>query len=480
MASMVGISVGNFRQNSALFKKFKRSEDGVVAVLVAVLMVLLIVFAGMAIDFGMGFNTRRAVNQALDAAVLAAANKLSTTELTTTQVNNLIGQYFEQNLKNSIGHDVDHTKPVVLYDTKGDTVSATATATIKTKFLPILKLISSEAGNLEEFTVASSSTARFPKTKVEVAVVVDVTGSMSGSVQSLRKASMNLLDTLLPADNAKLKNRVRISYVPYSEGVKLSKTLAEKATFEKNAYGCVHARVGDLKYSGKNHDYEDEDDDERVDYIGTNKNRCAKAQMVPLTSDRTKIESSIKALSARGGTAGQIGIAWGWYTLSPEWRDFWTAAPEEYGKNGVRKYAVLMTDGEFNRYYSADYTEAEKQLVKILEDKGDVQNTQDPMAGGKLDEADHKLIASKVKWRFRIDGELDGVPFKTASKLCANMKEEGIIIYTVFYGSRNNGKEIMEECASSESTFYYAISQSDLIRAFSSIANDIKKIYLSE
>lgn len=481
-ASMVGITMGYFKQFSDLFKKFNRSEDGVVAVLVAFLMVLLIVFAGMAIDFGLGFNTRRAVNQALDAAVLAVANKLSTTELSSNTVDSLIDQYFEENLKNSVGGDVVHTKPVVTYDPKGDTVAATATATVKTSFLPVLKLLNSESGDFGELTVTSSSTARFPKTKVEVAVVVDVTGSMSGSIGSLKTASKDMLNTLLPDDNTRLQSRVRISYVPYNVGVKLDKTLARKATFEKSQYGCVHARVRDLAYSGENHDYEDEDDDERVDYIGTNYSWCPNAQMVPLTNDRTKIESSINALRASSATAGQIGIAWGWYTLSPEWRGFWPteSKPDFYDNNGVRKYAVLMTDGSFNAYYAADYSKADAEHKKLIKNKSDVQNSQDPMDSGKLDADDHKKIASKVKWEYDYSSSLSGVPFKTASNLCKNMKKEDIVIYTVFFGSDYKGKKIMEECASNSETFYHATNQSALIQAFSSIANDIKSIYLSQ
>ncbi|KZL26298.1 MULTISPECIES: pilus assembly protein TadG-related protein [unclassified Pseudovibrio] len=472
--------MGYFRQFSTLFKKFNRSEDGMVAVLVAVLMVLMIVFAGMAIDFGMGFNTRRAVNQALDAAVLAAANRLSTTQMETEQVNTLVELYFKENIKNSLGSDAVYTNPVVSYDPNGDTISATATATVKNSFLPVLNLLNTDGDEFAELTVQSSSTARYPKTKVEVTVVVDVTGSMSGSISSLKKASRDMLNTLLPENDQKLQSRVRISYVPYNVGVKLNWQLAEKATFKRNQYGCVHARVGEENISGKAHDYEGEG--ERVDYVGTQYSRCPSAEMVPLTSERSKIESSISALKASSATAGQIGIAWGWYTLSPEWRDFWPtdSKPDEYGKNGVRKYAVLMTDGSFNAYYEGDFKEAEKlrkQKLKSNIDKGAQDN---PSEGGKLTRKDHEEIARKVKWEYTGDSSLNGVPFKTASNLCESMKEQEIVIYTVFFGSSYKGKKIMQQCASSDDTFYHATSQSELIKAFSSIANDIKEIYLSQ
>ncbi|WP_158309173.1 pilus assembly protein TadG-related protein [Pseudovibrio sp. FO-BEG1] len=181
--------MGYFKQFSDLFKKFNRSEDGMVAVLVAVLMVLMIVFAGMAIDFGMGFNTRRAVNQALDAAVLAVANKLSTTDMSKAEVQAMIEEYFEANIKDSIGEDVEVTKPIVKYEIGGDTISASASAKLSNSFSPMIGLLTGGSSDeTSDLAVGSSSTARFPRSNVEVSVIVDVTGSMRSHIGALKKS----------------------------------------------------------------------------------------------------------------------------------------------------------------------------------------------------------------------------------------------------------------------------------------------------
>jgi Flp pilus assembly protein TadG len=86
-------------------------------------------------------------------------------------------------------------------------------------------------------------------------------------------------------------------------------------------------------------------------------------QLLPLTSDRTKLISKIDGLTAYGGTAGALGTAMSWYTLSPNWATIWDAssAPGSYfdltatqsnGAPKLRKVAVLMTDGGYDTYRS--------------------------------------------------------------------------------------------------------------------------------
>ena len=64
----------------------------------------------------------------------------------------------------------------------------------------------------------------------------------------------------------------------------------------------------------------------------------------------------VDGFDGRGSTAGQIGIAWGWYTLSPNWVRFGRRAqarPSSLRRRANRseEIAVLMTDGDFNTNY---------------------------------------------------------------------------------------------------------------------------------
>ena len=48
--------------------------------------------------------------------------------------------------------------------------------------------------------------------------------------------------------------------------------------------------------------------------------------VIPLTSDQTTVLDAIKNLQAGGGTAGHLGTAWAWYTISPNWASLWPVA----------------------------------------------------------------------------------------------------------------------------------------------------------
>ncbi|QUS55803.1 pilus assembly protein TadG-related protein [Pseudovibrio brasiliensis] len=479
--------MGYFKQFSDLFKKFNRSEDGVVTVFVAILMVLLIVFAGMAIDYGIGFNTRRAVNQALDAAVLAAANKLAITDMKENDVQVMVEEYFEANLRDSVGNDVIVQKPVINYEIGGDTISASATAELRNTFFPIIDLLTGdETGGVKTLAVGSSSTARFPRSNVEVSVIVDVTGSMSSHIGALKRASNRLLDALLPEGTDEDASRIRVSFVPYSNGVKLDTFLAEKATFDVSYYGCVHERITNQATTEVPHDFED--DEGNTDYIGSGYSYCPRnAKIVPLTADRNKIKYSIDRLSAGGGTAGQIGIAWGWYTISPRWKFFWptNSEPLSYDTPNIRKYAVFMTDGDFNVHYRDNYNYDRVERAreeKIAEKKRNGTWTEGPNPDGsnKFTRDEHEFFANKIDWRYSSSYGEYGTSSVRAKEICKNMKEKNITVYSVHFGSSYAAKRVMESCATSSSTFYKADNESELIQAFEKIANDIKNIYLSQ
>ena len=56
-------------------------------------------------------------------------------------------------------------------------------------------------------------------------------------------------------------------------------------------------------------------------------------------------------------TAGGIAAQWGYYMLSPEWRDAIKAAgmgggPADHDPKKVAKVAILMTDGQFNTAFA--------------------------------------------------------------------------------------------------------------------------------
>lgn len=214
---------------------------------------------------------------------------------------------------------------------------------------------------------------------------------------------------------------------------------------------CVTERLGANAYT---------DAAPSVAYIGINYpssgagNNCLSDPILPLTSDKTLLHSRIDALAAVGSTAGQIGTAWGWYMLSPNFSYLWPAdsQPAAYGTEELLKVAIIMTDGEYNTAYRSGV---------IAQDSG-------TGSGSNADKINQNAT--------------NGNPYTQAQQLCANMKAAGIIVYTVGFAisGSTNVVNLMNQCATSPSHVYFPDSGVDLQHAFRAIAMSISRLRLSK
>ena len=87
---------------------------------------------------------------------------------------------------------------------------------------------------------------------------------------------------------------------------------------------------------------------------------------VPLTKDADDLRDFVNGMTAGGGTAGHLGIAWGWYLLSPKWKDIWPtdSEPFDYEEPDTTKALIIMTDGAFNSTHPLD----EKSSTELAAD----------------------------------------------------------------------------------------------------------------
>ncbi len=174
---------------------------------------------------------------------------------------------------------------------------------------------------------------------------------------------------------------------------------------------------------------------------------ASSAELVPLTSNKTTLLNKISGLSANNGTAGHIGTAWAWYTLSPNWASLWpTSAAAAYGTAKLKKIAVLMTDGEYNTQYTSKGV-----------DDGSYSLTYCPNAA-------------------------NGCSSAQAVALCTAMKDEGIEIYTVGFqlGGSQIATDTLSNCATDANHFYNSSTGDALKAAFRDIALKISTLYLSQ
>ncbi|MND96963.1 hypothetical protein D3C80_892700 [compost metagenome] len=167
---------------------------------------------------------------------------------------------------------------------------------------------------------------------------------------------------------------------------------------------------------------------------------CPAAVIQPLTSNRKTLTDLIDGLVAKGGTAGQIGLAWGWYAVSESFNSLWPtyfAGPKNAAE--TIKSVILMTDGEFNVNYCS---------------------------GVNTDDIDCSAT--------------NGNPFAQATELCTNMKADGIIVYTVgFQIDDANAASILKSCASGPDRAYLPQTGDDLSKNFAEIGQDITRLRIS-
>ncbi|USQ95726.1 ubiquitin-activating E1 FCCH domain-containing protein [Caulobacter sp. RL271] len=240
---------------------------------------------------------------------------------------------------------------------------------------------------------------------------------------------------------------------------KLAYTSASNTSEVRGRSSCVSERTGADAYT---------DAAPSTAFVGTNypsylsadtnsPNPCPGATITPLSSDRTTLKNQITALSEGGSTAGQIGLAWGWYMVAPNFGYLWpnpAQRPAAYRSKDLLKFVILMTDGAFNTPYC-------KGVIAL--DAG----------SGSGNSSDHINCAAT-----------NGAPFVQSRALCKAIKDpaNGVIVYTVGFdvGSDATAKSFLTDCASDSSKAFFPANGSELKTAFKAIAQEISELRIAK
>ncbi|QDG75258.1 TadE/TadG family type IV pilus assembly protein [Labrenzia sp. PHM005] len=465
----------------AYYKKLLRNERGAILPIFGVLVLMMVVIGGAAIDVSRAVNAREKLSYAIDAAALSVATDLSTSVMTDDEITQAIEDSFRANLANAEFLDKAIENLSFVLDSDEGTINISSSANLSNYFLDIGGFGLSSFGP-DTFTFGTNAQVSYSRFDVELALVVDVTGSMAWSIGStstaritaLRAAGEELVNILLPTGGTPSGSKVRISLVPYSQGVNLASyankvkggdhySVSGNCVTERQDYASNTVMLTDTAY---NYDTANPPALESF-YGGASTNCSSSSQFIPLSSNRTTLINAIRALNTNGGTAGQTGIVWGWNSISPNYANLWPSdsAPEAYTNDDVLKFAIIMTDGDNNRYY--EYVDTERRRVRVCNRYYCWREWQDVAVND---------------WRERGESESYSNTSSTRSRdLCAAMKTAGIEIFGVYFGTDNSsaGARNMSACAST-GNYYQATSSEGLIQAFSNIAKKIQQIYLSQ
>lgn len=433
-----------------------RREDGAVAIQFAMLIVPMSVMVFGAIDVSRASGEKTRLQDALDSATLAAARSTATTDAGLQAVGEKV-----------LAANLSSTKAVLtsssfrLDDSK---VIATARASMATAVAGLWMNGDMTLGAASEVTRASNN--------IEVALALDVTGSMAGTkITDLKTAAKDLIGLVVQDQQSPYYTKLALA--PYSAAVNVGSYAASVrgaitsgtcttpgcSSYKfTNASGtsktfavstCATERTGSNAYT---------DAAPSSTFLGRNYpstgNTCLSSTIMPLSTDRAALKTRIDGLSAAGSTAGHLGLAWGWYLVSPNFGSLWTteSRPAAYGTDKLIKVVVLMTDGAFNTTYCRGV---------ISQDSG----------SGSGSSGDHINCNAP-----------NGGAFSQAQALCNNMKAQGVIIYTVGFdvASDQNAQDIVRECATDAQHVYLPATGAALKDAFRAIGQDISRLRISK
>ena len=175
-------------------RAFIRDTRGNVAMLFSLMLVPIVVMGGGAVDFNQAMNARARLAESLDAAALAVG---SSPRLLPQDAVSLAQAIVAANYP---AYEIGNLGPVnVEIDDTNNIVILSGTSRVQTAFLGLI--------GIDHLTVNWETEVRRARTALELVMVLDNTGSMSGSkISALREAALMLTDIL--HDNADIKGEL--------------------------------------------------------------------------------------------------------------------------------------------------------------------------------------------------------------------------------------------------------------------------------
>jgi Flp pilus assembly protein TadG len=221
---------------ASIIAKFIRRSDGNVAPMFAIAAIPLIVAMGAVVDYTNAYDQKTSVQDAMDAAALAAGKKIGL--LTQTQLVSDVNAYYHSNVDNEIPN-----APILQVGVDASTITLTTDLAVPTYFLGLI--------NLHSINFHITSQATLALGTLEIAMVLDNSGSFTtnNNIVTERTAATNLATTLwgLAATSTK-PNPVQIALVPFAGEVNVGPTFQTDGTatwLDKTGIGTYNADIMD-------------------------------------------------------------------------------------------------------------------------------------------------------------------------------------------------------------------------------------------
>lgn len=356
-----------------LLKQFFADISGVASLKVVVWAPLCIMLGGFGLDSATGYLWHQRLQIAADTAALAAATKLPSADAARTTAKS----YAERNALGVtmtdddviIGHWDDTTRTFTPDATPYNAVrvivqrSTDRGTPVDTMFLSVLGV------STWDVSAQATATGGGAALTTEIALVMDTSQSLrsGGSWTQAKQALIDAIDGL--DQDGEAQAQTYVSLIPFSDRVNLGTSFDHwvgDASAANNISGgadvCVRPR--EEASAGFQHALTDTPPTtlsftastthaEPV-YANSAQGLNCGSKIVAPTTNTTRIETAINGLSSGGAGRYDVGLAWGWRAVSPNWTGQWGIANYPSAQGEARKIVVFVADGQtdINRAYA--------------------------------------------------------------------------------------------------------------------------------
>lgn len=495
-------------------KSFSRDQSGNLAMIFALSLLPLLGAAGAAVDLNRAFIVQQRLERALDAAGLAVGAAPATTEaemLATAQ------SFFDANY-----NDQEMGVPGELILTPGDgSVTLAATAELATAILGVV--------GFDKLTVGSEITVVRESKALEIAMVLDNTGSMawSGKIGALRTAAEDLV-TILFGDQDE-PELLKMSLVPFVTAVNIKADSFDMGWMDVDGNsryhgtnfdsggpnnhfelfngitnatwkGCVEMRpepydtLDTAPTSGNPDtlfvpyfwpDEPDNEDDANNNYTKDRKRKGTHEQRQK--NGRKYIGRSVSVDETPSSTTGPnkscarplVPLTNSKSTLVDEVRAMepWYNSGTNIAEGLAWGWRVLSPGAPFTEGKSFNDPDVQKAVILLTDGNNEIvrQNTDN-----KSDYTSFGFVAQKRLGTDSISTARNRIDQKVAD-MCERIKDQGVRIYTITFQLNSPSlADIFRECATEPELYFNSPSNEQLRETFQTIAYDLSNLRLAK
>ncbi len=423
---------------------FHRDERGTIAVIFALTLLPLIGFVGLAVDYSRAAAVKTRMQNAADSTALKLVKdggKLSDAALQT------LGERF---FKGALDTSDIVGAATVKVTRSNQTIKVTAAGAMDTAFMKLL--------GQDTLQIGTASEGKYDIRKLEIALVLDNTGSMawSNKMPALKSAATSLLNSLEATANASGPGSIKVAIVPFDTQVRLDAGLRYSSWLsfsqpDSPSKPAWQGYVEDRRFDpAQLTDMAKSFDANIAPANGFNADTLYPAvknsplyapgmltPLRPLTTDFNDLRQTVADMQPRGCTNITLGATWGLTALMPGGPLGNTASA--FKTANVDKIMILLTDGNNT-------------------DSRQIHNPQFP-----YDCPEGTAAAPKIDQRTGLS--------------CDTIKSYGVKVYSIRVIDGN--QSLLKSCAGNGGTYQEVKDASELQKVFDTIRDSILSIRLS-